>query len=182
MWRRAVRREVARFYAYVGRNPISRLDPYGLAWQLNVGAGATGITPFFGGGFNFNVGLNIDGWNSSVYIQDQGNIGVGTGAYIGAGLNLSLAHADAPVTGFDAQKYAETDAAKLFGLGISATGNSCGSPDPGVLKGLDVKGVKPSFGYGAGAFVGYTGTATAVSPTAWQIVNAFLTSLVSAHF
>jgi hypothetical protein len=92
-----------------------------VAWQFIVGAGATGITSFCGGGSNFNVGLNIDGWNSSVYIQDQGNIGVGTGAYIGAGLNLSLGNADAPVTGFDAQKYAEADAARLLGV-VSAGG------------------------------------------------------------
>jgi hypothetical protein len=68
-----------------------------LAWQLIVGGSGTAITTFFGGVLNFNIGLNIDGWNS-VYIQDQANIGLGTGAFFGVGLNISLAHADAPTT------------------------------------------------------------------------------------
>ncbi len=130
----------------------------------------------------FNVGLNLDWWNSSIYIQDQGNIGLGTGAFVGVGLNVVIAHADAPVTGFDAHKYFEADAARVWGLGISVTENNCGGGDPGISKGVNIKAVKPSFGYGVGAFGGYTGTATAVSPTAWQFVNWYLTSLVSDHF
>jgi hypothetical protein len=164
-------------YAYAGGNPISRLDPLGLAWQLIVGGGGTAITPFFGGGLNFNIGLNIDGWNSSVYIQDQANIGGGTGAFVGVGLNLSLSHADAPTTGFDAQKYIEGDIARGPGLGASATGNYCG--------GLDftgARGLKPGVGLGAGVFVGHTYTATAVSPTIYTILNSILLSTVSTDF
>jgi len=165
------------FYAYAGGNPISRLDPLGLAWQLIVGGGGTAITPFFGGGLNFNIGLNIDGWNSSVYIQDQANIGGGTGAFVGVGLNLSLSHADAPTTGFDAQKYIEADIARGPGIGASATGNYCG--------GLDftgARGLKPGVGLGAGVFVGHTYTATAVSPTIYTILNSILLSTVSTEF
>jgi len=157
-------------YAYVNGNPISYSDLSGLAKQLIIGGGITAITPMFGGGFNFNIGFNFDGWNSSVYIQDQGNIGVGTGAFLGVGLNLSLADAAAPTTGFDAAPYLEGDVAYLGGLGATLTGNKCGGLD---LSGA--KGLKPGIGIGGGAFVGYTGTATAVSPT----LNSFLNWLNS---
>ena len=158
-------------YAYVNGNPVSWIDPYGLAWQLVIGGGVTVITPFFGGGVNFNVGLNIDGWSSSVYIQDQANVGVGAGAFVGAGLNLALAHADAPTTGLDSEKYLEVDVARGGGLGISVTGNGCGSLDVSGAKGF-----KPGIGYGVGAFVGNTYTSTAVSPTASSIINAIPSS------
>ncbi|WP_157971405.1 hypothetical protein [Dyella sp. C9] len=152
----------ATVYAYVGGNPLMRIDPYGLAWQLVVGGGVTAIVPFFGGGLNFNVGLNIDGWKSSIYIQDQGNLGAPNagGAFLGAGLNLSLAHADAPTTGTDSADYMEADAGYLGGLGINATGDHCKSMDVSGVKGL-----KPGVGIGIGAFMGTTYTSTAVSPT-----------------
>jgi hypothetical protein len=153
------------------------MDPLGLAYQIVVGAGATAIAPGFGGGLNFNIGLNLDGWNSSIYIQDQANIGVGAGAFVGAGFTLTAGNADAPTTGFDAQQYLEADAASGGGVGGSLTGNDC--------HGLDwtgAKGLKGGIGLGAGAFVGYTGTATAVSPTIYSILNAILKSTVVTSF
>ncbi|SRR6266481_2355419 len=154
-------------YSYVGNNPLGGRDVDGLAWQLVVGGGVTAIAPFFGGGLNFNVGLNIDGLNSSIYIQDQANLGLGAGAFVGAGLNLSLVQADAPTVGFDSEKYLEADIGYLGGLGVSATGNSCGTADLGGAKGF-----KPGVGLGVGAFTGTTYTATAVSPTINSIINA----------
>jgi RHS repeat-associated protein len=149
-------------YAYVGNNPLMYTDLYGLAIQLLIGGGGTVIVPFFGGSASLNFGVNIDGWNSSVYIQDQGNLGAPNagGAFVGAGLNLSLTHADAPTTGFDSQKYFEGDAGYFGGLGVSGTGNGCDGVD---FSGI--KGIKPGFALGLGAFSGTTYTATAVSPT-----------------
>jgi RHS repeat-associated protein len=167
----------ANYYAYVGGDPIGRLDPLGLATQIILGGGVTAIAPFFGGGLNFNFGLNIDGWNSSIFIQDQANIGVGFGAFFGLGLNLQIAHGDAPTTGFAGQKYLEADVAWGPGLGASLTGNNCG--------GLDwsgAKGIKPGVGKGAGVFIGNTYTATAVSPTIYTVLNAILESTVKTTF
>jgi hypothetical protein len=158
-------------YAYAGDDPTDRIDPLGLAWQLVLGFGGTAIAPFAGLGASFNLGLNLDGWNSSVYIQDQGNVGIGAGAYVGAGLNLSLTYGAAPETGFDVQKYVEADAAVGPGIGIGTTIGSCANTSVAPARGLEIKGIKPSFGIGAGAFVGYTGTATAVSPTAESVIQ-----------
>lgn len=151
-----------------------RVDPLGLAWQLVAGFGGTIITPGFGGGLNFNVGLNIDGFNSSLYIQDQANVGSlnAGGMFLGLGLNLQLAHADAPTTGFDAAQYAEIDAGVVGGLGASLTKNSCGGVDVGGLKGF-----KPGVGLGLGAFTGTTFTSTAVSPTLASALDA-----IAAYF
>lgn len=158
-------------YAYADGDPIDRIDPLGLAWQFVFGFGGTAIAPFAGIGASFNIGLNLDGWNSSMYIQDQGNIGLGTGAYVGAGVNLSLTHGTAAQTGFGYQKYAEADAAVGPGIGASVTVDNCGNTSVAPARGLDLHGIKPSFGLGAGAFAGYTGTATAVSPTVESIIQ-----------
>jgi uncharacterized protein RhaS with RHS repeats len=158
-------------YAYGGGNPILRIDPLGLAWQAVFGYGATAIAPFAGLGGSFNVGFNLDEMNSSVYIQDQGNVGVCTGAFAGAGAGFSISHTDAPTTGFDYQKYAEGDIAWGYGLGASVTESDCRDLDLAGQKGFKVRGLKGDFGIGVGAFVGYAGTATAVSPTLGSFLN-----------
>jgi len=155
-------------YAYVGDNPISRIDPLGLAWQLVVGGGGTVIVPFLGGGAYFNVGINIDGLNSSIYIQDQGNLAAPTagGAYAGLGLNASLSHADAPTTGTDSEPYLEADAGNgPYSGGVTFTKNGCGK-----VNSTGVVGVKPGVGIGLGAFSGTTYTSTAVSPTLQSVL------------
>lgn len=145
-------------------------------WQFVVGVGATVISPFFGAGLNFNMGLNIDGWNSSIYIQDQANLGVpnATGAFFGAGGSASIAQAAPPTTGFDSQNYAEVDIGRFGSVGVSATGNDAGGLDYSLTKGL-----KGGWGYGGGGFIGTTYTSTAVSPTAGSMWNATINAITS---
>jgi RHS repeat-associated protein len=145
-------------------------------WQFVVGVGATAISPFFGAGLNFNMGLNIDGWNSSIYIQDQANLGVpsATGAFFGAGGSVSIAQAAPPTTGFDSQNYAEVDIGRFGSVGVSATGNDAGGLDYSLSKGW-----KGGWGYGGGAFIGTTYTFTAVSPTAGSMLNATINAITS---
>jgi hypothetical protein len=142
-------------------------DPSGL-YQLSLNIGGALITPFFGTSASFNVGINVNGLNSSLFIQDQWSVGVGTGVFVGAGPGWQGSNGDDPATGFDSQPYFEADWAKFGGVGGSVTGDSSGGV--GYSGG---RGFPPGWAKGAGAFTGNTYTSTAATPSLGDLLRFF---------
>jgi len=117
------------FYAYVRNSPLNFADPSGLCppscgssgngVQLSIGAGGGIIAPFAGGSVGVNVGINFDGWNSSLFIQGQANGGFGGGAFAGYGLTANVSNGADPTTGFGTADYIEGD----LGVGLGGAGS-----------------------------------------------------------
>ena len=157
-------------YAYVGSDPLRNVDPYGLASQLTVGVGGAFIGLVTGDSASVNVGFNLDWWNSSVYVQDQVNLGgpgTASGAFGGWGGMLSYTpNSAAPASGFSSAPYFEADAGWGPSGGVSGTKDPCGHIDWSLIRGL-----KGGPGVGAGAFTGTSYTATGVSPSARTMIS-----------
>ena len=153
------------FYTYAGNDPLIGVDPSGLDTQIYGSVGGGIIAPGAGGSGSVNVGVNVD-WgnlgNSTVYIQGQGNVGYGGGAYAGGGWGVNSSNGPAPTTGFSSANYAEADAG--FGP-VSVNGNA--TPDSYGGGG----GFKSGPAIGFGGFSGTSYTATAVSPSFSSITN-----------
>lgn len=130
------------------------------------------IAPFAGGGLGANVGINFDGWNSSIFIQGQANGGFGGGAYAGFGPAFNVTNGADPTTGFGSADYAEGD----LGWGPGFTG-SVAHDENGTAYGGGAGFGGRIFGPGAGLgfFAGKQGTATLVSPSAREVWG-FLTN------
>jgi len=166
-------------YAYVGGNPIDRIDPFGLAWQLTMSGGVAMIVPGLGFSLNVVAGVNVDGMNSSLFAQGQANGGVGGGAFVGWGVSVVGGKGDAPTTGIASSEYAEADVGAGPAVGLSATGEGC--------KVTGVSGAVPykvGAGAGAGAFVGVSKTATGVSSSLGEVVSGLksLVDMLNAGF
>jgi len=149
-------------YTYALGSPLNLVDPSGLASQISIGVGGTIIAPFVGGGLGASVGLNLDGWNSSAYIQGQANGGFGGGAFAGYGVTGSYIHGAAPTTGFGSADYAEAD----LGFGPGFTG-SLAHDENGTAYGggAGLFGGRVGEGAGLGVFVGKQGTGTLATPS-----------------
>ena len=155
-------------YAYVGGNPVQRIDPLGQAWQATFSGGVAVIVPGAGGSLNGVVGINVDGMNSSLYVQGQANGGVGGGFFAGWGSSLVAGKGDAPTTGVDSSNYAEIDAGWGPAVGLSATADPCGK-----ITGFSAAvPYKVGAGGGVGGFGGKSYTATGVLPSVGQTISA----------
>ena len=159
-------------YPYCVNNAVNFIDPLGL---FNVGAtaSATVITPGVAATVSLTLGVNVDGWNSSVYVQGQAAGGLNaTGYYVGASVGPALDFSNSTQTGFAKTKYFEADVGRLP-LSASIGGNSEGiSLDPSLGK----LGYGPAIG--AGLFSGYAISATLITPSAKTILNGLDTLLI----
>jgi hypothetical protein len=133
----------------------------GLAVQGTAAVGAQLIVPLVSGSVNFVVGWNLDWGNSTFFVQGQGNVGVGLGAFVGWGGAVGPSWGDDPKTGLDSTNYAEVDAgwgpAGTIGATFDENGNLTGAGAGGPWK--------LGAGAGLGAFAGKQYTATYATPT-----------------
>lgn len=149
-------------YVYGGSDPITNIDPFGLAYQVSLNVGLTVVTPWVGINLNVSSGINFDGWNTRTFEQVQANTGIDShGFYVGAGPGISFGKADPlnAIGSTSSAPYFEADAADFYGAGFSATKDKCGSIDWDLGKGL-----KASIGAGIGGFSGTSYSATFASP------------------
>jgi len=162
-------------YGYVGGNPVKWIDPYALAWQMAGGFGGQIIVPGLGFSLNIVGGLNVDGENSSFFIQGQANAGLGIGAFVGWGGMAGPSWGDDPKTGLDSTNYEEADAGWGPAASVSATRDKSGN-----VNGVSAAGpLKVGEGAGAGGFAGKQYTATYTSPTLKDLMN-YLKSMMSS--
>ena len=165
-------------YVYVGDNPTNLVDPLGLcprpkdncdrrgpAVQVALSGGAAIVAPFTGGSVSVNIGVNVDGWNSSAFIQGQANGGVGGGAFAGWGVGVNVSHGTDTTTGLGSADYAEVDA----GAGLDLTGSIAHDENGCSYSGG--KGLKGGEGVGLGTIAGKSGTATLATPSLGSIIN-----------
>jgi len=133
-------------YAYVGNNPINRIDPKGL-WQWTI-AGS------LGGGFYFTIGNNGGQWNIGTYG------GVGVGLFTSFDPRDTGCHAPGTLIGIKAEGE--------IGLGENVTAssevniNGKGSYDISISNpvnshqawSLTDPSYEPTWGWGEGSFIG----------------------------
>ncbi|RDS80153.1 hypothetical protein DWU98_14670 [Dyella monticola] len=154
-------------YAYVGGDPLDRIDPFGLEWQASVGFNVTAAFLFWGGGASANIGITSNG---NIFFQFQGDAEGGLGAYLGAGFVGGISHIKCDSTpGWSKATGAIIEADG--GYGPSAGGNLTynGGQDVGGGTGLGKLGVGGGIWAGAGVNRTYTYT----TPTISQMWNSF---------
>jgi len=158
-------------YGYVDGNPVSRIDPFGLEWQVVVGASVLGggnpifvlPGPFVGGGFNF-------GFTSSAqfFFQIQAEGAVGVGGFYGFGLQGGVSHSPCPTpSGMSVSRSVQVDVNVGFGGSLGGSFNVGGGTNVGVATGIPGKLGKLGLGYGAAVDVGVVQTVTFATPPLW---------------
>lgn len=157
-------------YAYCLNNPINWIDPWGLK-QYNLGGSVEaglGGHGSVGGGFLWDDDGNIG-------IQFCGGVGVGVGAYVGGGLDVSAGSLTTGVTvGGNVEAGAQAAYLVGAGVGVNIAGGEWNTEEggkltgaiPGIVEGVNTKCWKKlgesfsggaRFGMGADASVGAKG-------------------------
>lgn len=152
-------------YVYVGGNPLGYIDPLGLnEWQASLGFGGTGAFVFFGIGGSINVGITSNG---NLFFQAERHGELGLGAYLGAGLQGGVSHAQCdskPGWSRDTAGIVEGAAGYGPSVGGSVTFNSSGQ---GASAGLGKLGVGGGIWGGVGLIQSYKYT-TPTIPQMWR--------------
>ena len=158
-------------YGYVGNNPISFVDPFGLAGQLSFSVGVVY------GSFLFPADDGIHGFSLSVVVTTDGQILFqkqtisgkdGAGAFIGGGGSIGIGQSSCPAKkglSHDSAKHLEGDVGLLDAVGVAIdTGKD---PSDTSIGGFPVPKLKYGGGLGAIGVIGKSETTTYATPALW---------------
>ena len=186
-------------YAYVGGNPVMRIDPLGLDHRISGGISATGALVGVGGSVGVSVGISVPDnplsfGDYQAFTTLQGAAMAGGGGFLGAGFQGSYAYADKPYssgistsTGWNAE--VDVGWGESFGLSIQGDWLSdCESKKAKdnfirILKGMNgaTTGlpIAARWAIGAGVWMGAgpTGSITVATPTFGEIFKIFTPKL-----
>ncbi|WP_231748208.1 RHS repeat-associated core domain-containing protein, partial [Burkholderia sp. ABCPW 14] len=87
------------FYAYVGGNPLSYVDPFGLDTQFGFSFSGSLFALVGGASGSFTIGITTDGTlcGTHLFTSEQANGMAGLGLYAGVGMSPLIGHTNGPL-------------------------------------------------------------------------------------